>query len=413
MRLSDYARSRDNNFTLLRLLAAFTVILFHSGPCLGIDGGKDFLFAYMGRSFGEMALDMLFVVSGFLVTASLFNRGDLNHFLWARALRLYPALWLMLPLTVFLLGASLTTLPLKDYFGSRATWDYVYKVGTVVSGVRYGLPGVFESLPIKAAFNGSLWTLPVEARMYVYLAVGWLAFSLTPRLRLPALSIIAPVAAIAMIAPVIRAHAYVSTGVGNADTAIFMFFFGASLYFWRERVFINWVTFAALPLIVIAAALIDRTVAFAAYLVCLPPFLLHLAYIPGGRIRAVNNWGDYSYGVYIYAFPVQQTLALLFPKLTVIGMSLSAGAISLGLAFCSWNLVEKRAMGLKDACANATARALERGLDKARTLFGWPPLTPGKRTGQAEPLAGEDRRRVALTENAPRTLAAIFRVRRL
>jgi peptidoglycan/LPS O-acetylase OafA/YrhL len=268
-------------------------------------------------------------------------------------------------------------------------------------------------LPIKAAFNGSLWTLPVEARMYIYLAIGWLAFSLTPRLRLPALSIIAPVAAIAMIAPVIRAHAYVSTGVSNADTAIFMFFFGASLYFWRERLFINWVTFAALPLIVIVAALIDRTAAFAAYLVCLPPFLLHLAYIPGGRIRAVNNWGDYSYGVYIYAFPVQQTLALLFPKLTVIGMSLSAGAISLGLAFCSWNLVEKRAMGLKDACANATARALERGLDKARTLFGWGPLTPGERTGQAEPLSGEDRRRIALTENAPRTLAAIFRVRRL
>jgi peptidoglycan/LPS O-acetylase OafA/YrhL len=391
MRLSDYARSRDNNFTLLRLLAAFTVILFHSGPCLGIDGGTDFLFAYMGRSLGEMALDMLFVVSGFLVTASLFNRGDLNHFLWARALRLYPALWLMLPLTVFLLGAWLTTLPLKDYFSSSVTWDYVYKVGTVVSGMRYGLPGVFEALPIKGAVNGSLWTLPIEARMYIYLAVGWLAFSLTPRLRVPALSIIAPVAALAMMVPVIRAHAYVSTGVGNADTAILMFFFGASLYFWRERLFINWVTFAALPLIVIAAALIDRTLAFTAYLVCLPPFLLHLAYIPGGRIRAANNWGDYSYGVYIYAFPVQQTLALLFPKLTVIGMSLSAGAISLGLAFCSWNLVEKRAMGLKDACANATARGLERGLDKARTLFGWAPFAPEKSAGQAEPFAGEDR----------------------
>ena len=413
MRLSEYARSRDNNFTLLRLLAALTVIMFHSGACLGIEGGKDFLFAHIGRSFGEMAVDMLFVVSGFLVTASLFNRGDLNHFLWARALRLYPALWLMLPLTVFLLGASLTTLPLKDYFGSRATWDYVYKVGTVVSGMRYGLPGVFESMPVKAAFNGSLWTLPIEARMYIYLAVGWLAFSLTPRLRVPALSVIAPVAAIAMILPVIRAHAYVATGVGNGDTAILMFCFGASLYFWRERLFINRVTFVALPLIVIAAALIDRTLAFTAYLICLPPFLLHLAYIPGGRIRAVNNWGDYSYGVYIYAFPVQQTLALLFPKLTVIAMSLSAGVISLGLAFCSWNLVEKRAMGLKDVCANATAGAFERGLDKARTLLGWPPFAPEKGTAEAGHFAGEDRRRVALTGNAPRTLAAIFRVRRL
>ena len=113
-----------------------------------------------------------------------------------------------------------------------------------------------------------------------------------------------------------------------------------------------------------------------------PPFLLHLAYIPGGRIRRFNDWGDYSYGVYIYAFPVQQTLAFLFPKLTVIAMSLSAGVISLGLAFCSWNLVEKRAMGLKDVCANATAGAFERGLDKARSLLGWPLPSPPRAPGR-------------------------------
>src|ERR1700733_4671672 len=88
MRLSEYARSRDNNFTLLRLLAALTVIMFHSWSALGI-GGRDFAYDYVGREIAEMALDMLFVTSGFLVTASLFNRGDLTHFLWARALRLF------------------------------------------------------------------------------------------------------------------------------------------------------------------------------------------------------------------------------------------------------------------------------------------------------------------------------------
>ena len=96
MRLSEYARSRDNNFTLLRLLAAFAVVLAHSWSVLGIDG-RDFAYDYVGREIAEMALDMLFVTSGFLVTASLFNRGDLTHFLWARALRLFPAMWLMVP----------------------------------------------------------------------------------------------------------------------------------------------------------------------------------------------------------------------------------------------------------------------------------------------------------------------------
>ena len=367
MRLSDYARSRDNNFTLLRLIASLTVVLYHSGPVLGIEGGGDFLFGFVGRSFGEMALDMLFVVSGFLVTASLFNRGDLNHFLWARALRLYPALWLMLPLTVFLLAPLLTTLPLKDYCSAKATWDYFIKGATVIGGIRYSLPGVFDALPLKGEFNGSLWTLPVEARMYVYLAAGWLMFSFTPKIRVPALSLLAPVAAAAMMAAVLIARARGS--ISNADVAVFMFYYGASLYFWRDKLFLNLAIFAALPLLVFAAATLDRTLAFAVYLLCLPPFLLCLAYIPGGPIRAVNRWGDYSYGVYIYAFPVQQTLALFFPKLPMLAMAGAAGALSWALAFLSWNLVEKRAMGLKDACAETTARALLAARGRLKLAF--------------------------------------------
>ncbi len=116
MRLSEYARSRDNNFTLLRLLAAFSVVLAHSWSALGING-RDFVYPYVGREIAEMALDMLFVTSGFLVTASLFNRGDLTHFLWARALRLFPAMWLMVPLTVFVLAPALTTLLGQGLFG--------------------------------------------------------------------------------------------------------------------------------------------------------------------------------------------------------------------------------------------------------------------------------------------------------
>jgi len=371
MRLSEYARGRDNNFTLLRLLASLTVVLYHSGPMLGLNGGRDFLFDHVGRSFGQMALDMLFVTSGFLVTASLFIRGDLNHFLWARALRLYPALLLMLPLTVFLLAPAVTTLPLKDYFASKLTWDYIAKCATVVGGIRYSLPGVFETLPLKGEFNGSLWTLPIEARMYIYLAVGWLAFSFMPKVRVLALSLVAPVATAGMMVAIMRARLH--GPVNNGDVAILMFFCGASLYFWRERIVINRASFAALPLLVIAAAMIDETFAFAVYLLCVPLFLLHLVYIPRGKIRAVNGWGDYSYGIYIYAFPVQQTLALLFPKLTLFAMTGCAAAVSWALAFCSWNLVEKRSMRAKNACADATARAFSVGLAKANAFFNPPP----------------------------------------
>jgi peptidoglycan/LPS O-acetylase OafA/YrhL len=360
MRLSEHALSRDNNFTLLRLMAALTVVLAHSRPMLGLGPPEqDFLLDHIGRAFGPMALDWLFVTSGFLVTASLFQRGDLNHFIWARALRLYPALWLCLPLTVLILAPLLSTMPAKDYYASKETWTYFWRGATLFNGIRYTLPGVFETNPLKGEFNGSLWTLPVELRMYVFCAIAWLAFSWRPALRVPALKIVAPLLALVFYVAILRRFSQ-GIEINNVDVAIFMFFMGATLYFWQDKASLSWASFVVLPLLVAGAALIDRGLAFAVYLLCSAPFLLHLAYLPGGKIRKVNDWGDYSYGIYIYAFPVQQTLAHFFPNMPLAAMVLASGGIAWAFAWCSWRLVEKRAMAMKNSCADATQRLLDR-----------------------------------------------------
>ena len=173
MRLSDYAVGRDNNFNLIRFLAALSVLFGHSVGVLGLPSAYEFFFDHLGLSLAEMAVDVFFVTSGFLVTASLINRGNLIAFLWARVLRIYPALWVMLALTVFVLAPALTTLPLADFFSAAKTWDYFAKCATLIGGVRYSLPGVFDAMPLKGEFNGSLWTLPIEFRLYLYLAAGW------------------------------------------------------------------------------------------------------------------------------------------------------------------------------------------------------------------------------------------------
>jgi peptidoglycan/LPS O-acetylase OafA/YrhL len=371
MRLSEYARSRDNNFSLLRLMAALTVVLVHSSAMLRspAPSEQDFLLVHVGRDFGPMALDWLFVTSGFLVTASLFQRGDLNHFIWARALRLYPGLWLCLPLTVFVLAPLVSTTPAKDYYASKETWTYFWRGATLFNGIRYSLPGVFETNPLKGQFNGSLWTLPVELRMYMFCTIGWLAFSWRPSLRTPALKIVAPVVALVLYVPILR-HFSQGIAINNVDVAIFMFFMGATLYFWRDKVSLTWMSFVALPLLVAGATLISPGFAFAVYLLCSAPFLLHLAYLPGGRIRKVNSWGDYSYGIYIYAFPVQQTLAHFFPDMPLAVMVLASGGVAWGLAWCSWRLVEKRAMGMKTSCADATQRLLDRVRAQLRAGLG-------------------------------------------
>ncbi len=360
MRLSDYAVGRDNNFTLLRLSAAMTVLFAHSIAVLGLPPEREFFFNRVGFSLGEMGLDMLFVTSGFLVTASLVSRQDLIGYLWARALRVYPGMWVMLVLTVFVLAPAVTTLPLADYFTSPKTWEYFRKCATLISGVRYSLPGVFESVPLKNEFNGSLWTMPVEVRMYLYLAAIWLALAVTPALRLKVMRFILPLSAAALLTILLRGR-LTSGSVNGANIRVFMFLYGSSLYLWRDRMPMSPALLVGL-LAGLVLASFDRTVFFIAYAVSLAPLVLHLAYVPGGRIRSFNDWGDYSYGVYIYAFPIQQTLAYLFPDMSLGAMMASSALVSIAIAIPSWKLIEERALAKKGDFAAATSRALNLNL---------------------------------------------------
>jgi peptidoglycan/LPS O-acetylase OafA/YrhL len=360
VRLSDYAVGRDNNFNLIRLLAALSVIFSHSVAVLGLPGEREVFFDRLGLSAGEIAVDVFFIASGFLVTGSLVNRGSLIAFLWARALRIYPALWVMLCLTVFGLAPALTTLPIAEYFQAPRTYEYVWKCATLIGGVRYSLPGVFDALPLKGEFNGSLWTLPIELRMYLYLAAGWFVFAVAPAIRVKALTLIAPIAAAAFLAIILIGR--LSGGLFNAaDIRVYMFLAGTTLYLWRDKV-----PLSRGGLFALAAALalgsFDRSVFFVAYALGLAPLVLHLAYIPGGRVRAFNEWGDFSYGVYIYAFPIQQTLAQFFPAMSLLAMVAASNLLTLAVAALSWHGVEKRALAQKGDFAAATSRALNLGL---------------------------------------------------
>jgi peptidoglycan/LPS O-acetylase OafA/YrhL len=361
-RLSAYAVGRNNNFNLIRLVAALSVVFSHSVAVLGLPSSREFFFDHLGLSLAEMAVDVFFVASGFLVTGSLVNRGDVIAYVWARALRIYPALWAMLILTVFVLAPALTTLPRGDYFSSPLTWEYFRKCATLIGGVRYSLPGVFETAPLHGEFNGSLWTLPIELRLYCYLAAGWLVLAVAPTLRLKAMRFVLPIAAAALLAIVLKAR-LTGSALNGADIRVFMFLYGSSLFLWRERVPISpGLLFAALGFLALAS--FDKTVFLVVYLICLAPLVLHLAYLPKGRIRAFNDWGDCSYGVYIYAFPVQQALASLFPHLPLMAMVALSGALALALSALSWTLIERRALGLKGDFAEATARAFNLGLSK-------------------------------------------------
>jgi peptidoglycan/LPS O-acetylase OafA/YrhL len=362
MKLSHYTQGRDNNFNLVRILAAFAVLVSHS-YALTTGAGAGYtepLLEQIGMTLGSVAVDIFFVASGFLVCGSLLNRKSAVEFLWARVLRIYPALLVMVLLVVFGLGVYFTTLPLATYFSNVKTYAFLVKNSTLFAGILQKLPGVFAGNPFPNSVNGSLWSMPYEVRMYALLLVFWTAARLAKANRFRAFEY--AVVALALATGVWKLTGFtvdqtMTSGTGQLVRLLFAFFSGAAFYVLKEHIELSRWVFLALLVALLASAL-DQRAFFVVYTLSLTYPLLYLAYVPAGWIRGYNRVGDYSYGVYIYAFPVQQSIAALIPGVSVLSMFLLSASITLTLAVLSWPLLERRALGLKGYWVGHTRRLL-------------------------------------------------------
>lgn len=360
MLLSELAKGRDNNLNLLRICAAFAVLISHSWALATGNASSEPLHASTGMSLGSLAVDVFFVASGFLVTASLLSRASAIEFFWGRSLRIYPALLVVVLLTVTVLGPAFTNLPLRDYWSAYGTRAYVVTNGLMMSDVRHFLPGVFESNPWRGAVNGSLWTLPLELRMYATLLGAWLLLWVTGRWRPRLMRLLIPLLALFYAALLLRD--IVEETASPPDLRLkFMFFVGASLQVFKARIPMSdrgaVLAAGALATCWIAVPLQFPTL----FMLTMPYLLLYLAYVPAGLVRQYNRLGDYSYGVYIYAFPVQQTLMATLQGLSPIALLLASAVITLALSALSWHLIEERALALKAPLSALTRRLLSVG----------------------------------------------------
>ena len=176
--LASHTNSRDNNFNLLRFLAASLVLFAHNYPLTATHGEP----LFGGLKLGHVAVDIFFITSGLLVTRSLLTRGNVAAFAWARFVRIYPALILAVLLCAFPLGLFFTTQATGEYLKDGQVLRFVVKNASLVLGsIAYNLPGVFADNPYPKAVNGSLWTLPWEIRMYALLGIMGLGSLFLPK----------------------------------------------------------------------------------------------------------------------------------------------------------------------------------------------------------------------------------------
>ena len=355
--LSNYKDSRDNNFNLLRFVAAFLVLISHSFPLATGSGTSEPLKTALGIEFGHIAVDVFFITSGFLITGSLIRSKSAYKYIAARALRIYPALLIAVLFTVFILGPLITQVTLAEYF-SKQTFIYFFKNSTLLGGVEFNLPGVFEEVPWKNAVNGSLWTLPYEVKMYAYLLIIFLCYRFLGNIGFPrfylTITLERAIALLALFSLLLHLLNHIYFHRFDDFIRLFSFFFvGSFFYLYSSHIKMYRSIFALCATLFVLCALAvmwlgaNKNIFMVVYILTLPYIVFYLAYLPKGKIRCFNNVGDYSYGIYIYAFPIQQMSAKLIPEISVFQMLLISGAFTLLFAFASWHLIEKKALKFK------------------------------------------------------------------
>jgi peptidoglycan/LPS O-acetylase OafA/YrhL len=327
------SHKRTVGFDYMRLSLAVVILVWHSFAVVqGPTPTSDSWYVLVMRS----ALPLFFALSGFLVASSLERLDHLPSFLAARFLRIFPALIVETLLSAFLLGAFLTVLPLGAYFADAEFHRYMLNI---FGYVHFDLPGVFKTNPVPWV-NRSLWTVPFELECYVALAVLYLA----GLFRRPAALALVLFAACVLCAWMYRDYSYATSPLVPGRLLIAYYLAGNLVFKLRDRLPGGIVV--ALLMFALSVALLGNT--WTTFLSPLP-----VAYASAAlgctaprRIPVIFD-GDYSYGMYLYAFPIQQACYQMMPGTSVAANALLATGITAIFAVFSWHMIEKPVLKYK------------------------------------------------------------------
>ncbi|BAN23757.1 acyltransferase family protein [Caballeronia insecticola] len=373
--------SASSGFDYLRIGLAIGVVCWHSIVTTQGFGYEQPLWDSWRMLIGGL-LPMFFALSGFLVSGSLVRTKSIGRFLSLRAIRLYPALAVEVLLSALILGPLLTKLPLSEYFSRHEFWAYFHNI---IGYITFPLPGLFDDNPFPSITNVSLWTIPFELECYICLTVFAL-IGLKRRFLLLLAVCVMMVCATYMLAHRPNAIQF-DTPPGRLLVGCFLG--GVLAYLYRDRIPFSGGLFA----LALALHFLLTRHAWTAYLSIFPT-----AYVTAwlGLLNPPKRTfllrGDYSYGLYLFAFPIQQAYAQLFPQHRVIWLAtLCALAAGLAYAAFSWHCVEKPILKRKNEII-ATAGRMLRPVARALS-FAWPAMSrQSARGNEANIAVGETSR---------------------
>ncbi|MDN3582331.1 acyltransferase family protein [Mucilaginibacter flavus] len=341
--LQQLDSGRNNNFDLIRFIAASMVIFSHSYWLTG-----NLSIEPLGKlcgivNFGSLGVKVFFAISGFLITKSVMRQPTLTGFVWARVLRIFPGLLMASVFCTFVIGPICTVLPLRQYLNNGALYSFVWRL-TILHNYPNTLPGVFISNPIPNNVNSPVWTLPGELMMYIgVLFLG--AVLLMVKKGVKTLITIVPLA-IAVLAFVWGVDWLQGNNVYIVSWTI-LFFLGMTCYFLRSKIVLSVPVFVGMAIAFLLLFHFRFKFIEIAFDVVLMYCILTFAYHPKFQIKNFHKIGDLSYGLYIYAMPIQQLVVQKFALLNPFSNFFVSYAMVLPVAALSWHFMEKPILKLK------------------------------------------------------------------
>lgn len=338
---SDLIDGKKNNFDFIRFLAASLVIFSHAFPLTGHQDPLEIL--SKGQSnLGHLSVIVFFVISGYFITQSFHYSSSIIQYIKARLLRIFPGLIGVVILSTFVMGPLVTSYSFKEYITNRETYRYLEAI--FLYPMQWNLPGVFENNIYPSSVNGALWSIPFEFMFYILVAVLGVTFLLNKKIATIIFSMLIFIVFIDYW-PFSQTHFW-GLELKTIFELLLYFVAGMLFFYFKERIpysgFLAMISIVCIYLSIYTGGLKEVFVFFGTYLI------FYIGYGTNLKSWKFYKYGDFSYGIYIYGFPVQQLVTYFHggemnPFLNFI----ISFPIALILAISSWHLIEKRAIDLK------------------------------------------------------------------
>jgi len=330
-------------FDYLRVILAIGIVCWHSIATSYGSYADIKISSSMYRPLMAIILPMFFSLSGFLVAGSLERSKTLFMFMSLRVIRIFPALCVEVLLSALVLGPILTQMTLQDYFSNTMFWHYFLNC---TGDIHYVLPGVFSDNPYPYAVNAQLWTVPWELKCYISIALLTIIGAVRYRLML-LVSIICLIGAAAVYYSVVYPDYFFGNPKGSIAGCFLVvsFLLGVAMYLYSDKIIWD----GRIALLACFVSLVLFSVRCGDVLVTIPvAYMTVYAGLLNPYKFGIMKGADYSYGVFLYGFPLQQAFVSLLEWTPTWWLNiLVCVPLAFVVAAFSWHFVEKPALSLK------------------------------------------------------------------